>query len=149
MGSKIKIPRFKQENGFIASPDSSKIMSKIRHKDTKPEVLLRKALWSLGIRYRSNYKKLKGCPDIAMLKYKLLIFVDGEFWHGYEWEKRKPKLKSNREYWIPKIERNMQRDIETNDELQNAGFTVMRFWEHEIKKNLNGCIEKIITQLQN
>lgn len=122
-------------------------MSKIRGKDTKPEIALRKALWAKGIRYRKNYKKLEGNPDIYISKAKLAIFIDGEFWHGHNWMEKKQKIKSNREYWIPKIERNMARDANNNLKLEYAGITVMRFWEHEIKKDVEGCVEKVIGKL--
>ncbi len=141
--NEIKVPRFKKENGFDVTPERSKHMSKIRAKNTKPEIALRKALWAEGIRYKINYKKLKGAPDIAILKHKILIFVDGEFWHGFKWEEKKLRIKTNRDFWIPKIERNMQRDLETNKWLEEQGFTVIRYWEHEIKKDLTGCVEKI------
>lgn len=88
----------------------SKIMSAIKSKDTKEEVLLAKALWHKGYRYRKNDKKVFGNPDLTFKKLKIAIFVDGEFFHGHNWEERKTKIKSNRDYWIPKIEKNIQRD---------------------------------------
>ncbi len=118
-------------------------MSKIRGKDTKPEVMLRKALWAKGYRYRKDFKKLPGKPDIAMPIRKTVIFVDGEFWHGYDWENRKDSIKSNRDFWIPKIERNMQRDRQVNAALEAMGYTVLRFWSKEVLKDLDGVIEKI------
>ncbi len=143
----IKVPRFKEENGFYTTKERSKIMSKIKSKDTKPEQKLRKFLWGLGIRYRKNVKKLPGCPDIVVAKYKLIIFVDGEFWHGYKWEEKKQKIKSNRKFWIPKIERNIQRDLSNNAHYSENGWTVMRFWEHEIKKEFNVCVNRIINHI--
>lgn len=142
--NKIKVPRFKEANGFYTTKQRSKHMSKIKSKDTKPEKKLRKFLWDLGIRYRKNVKKLPGTPDIVISKYNLVIFVDGEFWHGYNWEIKKQKLKSNRDFWIPKIERNVQRDRENNLKLTNDGWRVMRFWEHQIKKEFNVCINTIL-----
>lgn len=118
-------------------------MSRIRGTNTKPEITLRKALWALGIRYRLNVSKLPGKPDIVIQKPKLVIFVDGEFWHGFEWKKKKPKIKANRDYWIPKIERTIKRDKDNTGKLVALGFTVFRFWEHEIKTNLSDCIAKI------
>ncbi|MGK7390118.1 MAG: very short patch repair endonuclease [Candidatus Cyclobacteriaceae bacterium M2_1C_046] len=141
-----KIPRFREH--FTTSKERSELMSKIRGKDTKPEVSLRKALWKRGIRYRKNYKKLEGNPDIYIPKAKLAIFIDGEFWHGYNWEEKKLKIKSNREYWIPKIERNIARDKDNNQRLEYSGITVLRFWEHEIKKDLHGCVEVVIGKLR-
>jgi len=122
-------------------------MKRIRSTNTTPELLLRKELWRLGYRYRLNVAKLKGKPDIVFNKYKLVIFVDGEFWHGYNWPEKKPKIKANRKYWIKKIERNMERDLENASHLVSNGYVVLRFWEHEIKKDLAGCIKKITVQL--
>lgn len=145
---KIKVPRFKEEAGFYTTKKRSKIMSKIRGKNSKPELRLRKALWAKGIRYRINSKILPGRPDISIEKYKLAIFIDGDYWHGYNWEERKPKIKTNREFWIPKIERNMQRDREVNQQLEDMGFTVFRFWDHEIKTSLNKCVNDVMVYLQ-
>ncbi len=145
---KIKVPRFREEDGFYTTPQRSKIMSKIRGKNTKPELTFRKALWSAGYRYRVDYKKLIGKPDIALKKYKTVIFIDGEFWHGHNWEERKQKIKSNREFWIPKIERNIQRDREVNRALENQGYTVFRFWEGAVKKNLDDCLKQVTLHLE-
>ncbi|TDS18719.1 T/G mismatch-specific endonuclease [Maribacter caenipelagi] len=144
---RIKVPRFNEASGFYTTPKRSKIMSKIKGKNTKPELAFRKALYAAGYRYRIDYKKLIGKPDIALPKYKTVIFIDGEYWHGKNWEERKPKVKTNREFWIAKIERNMQRDLEVNQELTSLGYTIFRFWETEVKKNLNECIEKTIEHL--
>ncbi|MCL4141580.1 UNVERIFIED_CONTAM: hypothetical protein GTU68_046448 [Idotea baltica] len=122
-------------------------MSRIKGKNTKPELALRKALYAAGYRYRIDYKKLIGKPDIALPKYKTVIFIDGDYWHGKNWEERKPKIKTNREFWIAKFERNIQRDEEVNKELKRLGYTVFRFWESEIKKELTVCLQKIITHL--
>ena len=124
-------------------------MSKIKGKDSKPEVKFRKALWHLGYRYRKNYKKLIGKPDIVFQKYKTVIFIDGEFWHGYKWNEKKENIKSNRAFWIPKIERNMQRDQEVNQALQQDAYQVFRFWQKDIKENLNSCLEEVIKHLEN
>lgn len=144
----IKVPRFSEEEGFYTTKQRSRQMSKIRGKDTKPELLLRKALWAEGWRYRKDYKKLKGKPDIAMPRYKTAIFIDGEFWHGYDWKNRKQSIKSNRKFWIPKIERNMQRDREVNAFLEQKGYTVFRFWSKDVLKNLEGCLTKITAHLE-
>lgn len=122
-------------------------MSKIRGHNTKPELIFRKALWKKGIRFRVNNKQLPGKPDVSIKKYKLAIFIDGEYWHGYNWDERKPKLRTNRKFWIPKIERNMQRDIEVNRELKNMGYTIFRFWSHEVKDNLKTCINDVMVYL--
>ena len=145
---RIKVPRFNEEAGFYTTPERSKIMSKIRGKNTKPELALRKALWAAGYRYRINYKKLIGKPDIVLKKYRTAIFVDGEFWHGYDWEQRREKIKSNREFWIPKIERNIQRDAEVNEALKGLGYTVFRFWQKEVDKNLDECLDRVLNHLK-
>lgn len=144
---RIIVPRFNEESGFYTTPQRSKIMSKIRGKNTKPEMLFRKALFAAGYRYRIDYKKLIGKPDIALRKYKTVIFIDGEYWHGYNWHERKPKIKTNRDFWIAKIERNMQRDDEVNQELKKQGYTVFRFWESEIKKELDRCLNEVLQHL--
>ena len=144
---RIIVPRFNEESGFYTTPQRSKIMSKIRGKNTKPELAFRKALYAAGYRYRVDYKKLIGKPDIALNKYKTLIFIDGEYWHGKNWEERKPKVKTNREFWIAKIERNIQRDQEVNQELERLGYKVFRFWENEIKKELDTCLKKVLNHL--
>ncbi|MCB0461300.1 MAG: very short patch repair endonuclease [Flavobacteriaceae bacterium] len=141
---KIKVPRFNEASGFYTTKKRSKIMSKIRGKNTKPELLFRKALWAKGVRYRVNSKQLPGKPDISIKKYKLAIFIDGEFWHGYNWDEKRNTIKSNRGFWTPKIERNMQRDKEVNQQLHDLGFTVFRFWETEIKTDLDKCINDVL-----
>jgi DNA mismatch endonuclease (patch repair protein) len=120
-----------------------KCMSHIRSKDTSVEVMLRKALWHAGIRYRKNYDKLPGKPDIAITKYKIVVFCDGELWHGKDWNTRKETIKTNRDYWIQKIERNIKRDSENEKKLEKLGWIVIRFWGKEIKKNIEFCISEI------
>ena len=122
-----------------------KNMSNIRSKDTQIELILRKELWKRGYRYRKNYKKLPGKPDIALTKYKIAIFCDGEFFHGKDWEVRKPKVLTgnNPDYWIPKIERNMERDNENDKAILAEGWTVIRFWGRDIKKDPDECIRVI------
>lgn len=145
----IVVPRFNEENGFYTTKQRSRLMSKIRSHDTKSELKLRKALWSLGYRYRKNVNKLPGCPDIVFGKFKLIIFIDGEFWHGYNWEAKKNKLKTNRGFWIPKIERNMIRDEQNNKLLTEQGWNIMRFWEKQVKKDFNSCLNSIVNYIQN
>ncbi len=145
---RIKVPRFNEESGFYTTEKRSQIMSKIRGKNTKPELAFRKALYAVGYRYRIDYKKLIGKPDILLKKYKTAVFIDGEYWHGHKWEERKPKVKTNREFWVAKIERNIQRDREVNAELQRLDYTVFRFWETEIKNQLDACLQKVITHLE-
>lgn len=123
-------------------------MQAIKSKDTTIELALRKALWGKGIRYRKNCKTLIGKPDIAITKYKIAVFCDSEYWHGFDWENRNQKIKSNREYWIPKIERNMARDQEVNAALEQEGWTVIRFWERQIRKELDRCVDEILTAIK-
>jgi len=118
-------------------------MSKVHLKHGKAETMLAKALWHAGYRYRLNDKKLPGSPDIAITKYRLAIFVDGEFWHGYNWEKQKLKLRSNREYWIEKIEENIARDRKNDVLLEEMGWIPVHFWEKEVKKDLPGCVRVV------
>ena len=139
----IKVPRFEESAGFYTTKDRSKHMSKIRGRDTKPELSFRKALFNAGIRYRVNVKALPGKPDIANVSKGFVVFIDGEFWHGFNWHEKKAKIKANRDFWIPKIERNMQRDRQNNLKLESMGFRVFRFWEHEIKKDLDGCLKQV------
>ena len=123
-------------------------MAKIKSKDTKPEIVFRKTLWELGYRYRKNVKNLPGTPDLVFNKYKLAIFIDGGFWHGYNWQEKKKKIKRNRRFWIPKIERNMQRDIVNNIDLGKMGYEVFRFWEQDIKKDLDLCIREVVNYIE-
>lgn len=110
-------------------------MSKIHSIGGKDEVILRKRLWKMGLHYRINVKELPGKPDIVLRKYKIVIFVDGEFWHGYEWKKRRVKIKHNREYWIWKIQYNINHDSKINQTLYKQGWTVLRFWSKKVLKN--------------
>lgn len=121
-----------------------KNMQAIRSKDTTIELALRKALWHEGIRYRKNYKGLPGKPDIVITKYKIAVFCDSDYWHGYDWENRHQRIKSNRDYWIPKIERNMERDREVTARLEAGGWTVLRFWGWQIRKHLEECVCTIL-----
>ena len=128
------------------TPDQrKKNMKHIRSKDTEIELILRKALWSEGIRYRKHYDKLPGKPDIAITKYRIAIFCDGEFFHGKDWEKLQFKLKdsNNSEYWIKKIRRNIERDMEVEREIRADDWTVIRFWGKDIKSNTGKCIAVI------
>lgn len=118
-------------------------MQAIRSSNTKAEILLAKALFSKGYRYRKNNKSVFGTPDLTFKKIKLAIFVDGEFWHGKDWENRKNKIETNKEYWIKKIESNIKRDIKVNDILLNQNWTVLRFWAKDIEKKLDYCVSKI------
>ena len=123
----------------------SKNMRHIRNKDTSIEVKLRKELWHKGYRYRKNYKELPGSPDIVLTKYKIAIFCDSEFFHGKDWEVLKARLEkgSNPDYWIKKIERNRDRDMENDKKLLFLGWTVIHFWGKDILRNTDECIRVI------
>ena len=130
-----------------------KNMQHIKAKDTGIEVRLRKALWNKGYRYRKNYKELPGKPDIVLMKYKIAVFCDSEFFHGKDWEVLKPRLErgNNSDFWIGKISRNMERDEKKKKKLLFLGWTVIRFWGEEIKKNTDECvrvIEEVIFDLE-
>lgn len=129
--------------------ERSILMSKIKGKDTSIELKLRKELYKRGIRYRKNSKEIYGHPDISIKKYKIAIFCDGDFWHGYNWAEREHDLKSNRGYWVKKIEKNMEKDIEVNHVLDYLGYTVIRVWEHEIEKDLKGVADMIEDIIRN
>ena len=119
-------------------------MSRIRAADTKAEVLLRKALWKKGLRYRKNYSALPGKPDIVLTRQKIAIFVDGDFWHarGHQ-DNPGEQVATNKEFWQKKLARNVERDKEVNDELTEAGWLVLRFWETDILRDLSSCINYI------
>lgn len=122
----------------------SRLMSKIKSTNTMPENMFGKLLWTNGFRYRKHQSKLPGKPDFSLAKYRIAIFVDGEFWHGFNWEARKKQMKSNLEYWIPKIEGNIERDKKVNALLGNCGWKVVRCWESEVKKKPQECLKKVI-----
>ena len=122
-----------------------KNMQSIRSKDTQIEVTLRKALWKKGIRYRKNYSKIPGKPDIVLTKNKIAIFCDSEFFHGKDWEQLKPRLLkgNNGRFWVDKIEKNRAHDKLINMELEYLGWTVLRFWGDEIKKKTDDCVKVV------
>ena len=133
----------KHPKSYDSTPETRKRMSNVKLKGGKAETLLAKALWHQGYRYRKNDKRLPGSPDIAILRHRIAIFVDGEFWHGKDWETRKSRLKRNREYWIEKIEENMARDLRNDQLLTRAGWMPIHFWEKEVIKNLDECVAEI------
>ena len=140
-----KEPRF---NGEV-SEQSHNNMSRIRGKDTSIEIMLRNALWKKGYRYRKNLKNLPGRPDIALTKYKIAIFCDSEFFHGKDWENLKRKLENgkNPDYWIAKIQRNMERDREKDIALRSEGWTVIHFWGKDIVRDVDSCVKAIEEQI--
>lgn len=125
-----------------------KNMQAVRNKDSAIELILRKELWARGIRYRKNVKTVFGHPDIAFIRKKVAVFCDSEFWHGYDWEHKNTEIKSNRDFWIPKIERNIERDKEVNKRLEEQGWTVIRFWGNEIKQDTKACADLIVRILE-
>ena len=120
-------------------------MQNIKGRDTRSEVIFRKALWQKGYRYRKNDKKLPGHPDIVLTRYKIAIFCDGEFFHGKDWDSLKIRLENsnNSQFWIDKISRNRQRDQEINRRLLFEGWTVLRFWGQDIKKHTEECVRVV------
>ncbi len=125
-----------------------KNMQAVKNKNSEIELRLRKELWSRGLRYRKNSNKVFGHPDIVFIGKKVAVFCDSEFWHGFNWEERKKDFKSHQEFWIPKIERNMQRDEEVTAKLRGEGWTVLRFWGKDIKKNTAQCADIIEKAVQ-
>ncbi len=130
-------------------------MTNIRSKDTKPELKLRKLLWHEGVRYRKNLKTVPGKPDLVISRYMIAIFVDGEFWHGkafnegeYEGHKYrclKEQLEhgNNSEFWMDKIQKNMERDRQVEAKLTKLGWTVLRFWSKDVLKHPDECLKVV------
>ena len=130
----------------LTAEQRKKCMSNIHSKDTGIEMKLRNALWHRGYRYRKNYNKIPGKPDIALTKYKIAVFCDSEFFHGKDWDDSlhaQILRGSNPEFWEKKILRNMERDQEVNRQLEDLGWIVLRFWGKDIKKDPEKCIETI------
>lgn len=131
------------------SPETiSYTMSRIRGKDTGIELLLRRELWKRGVRFRHNSKYIYGHPDISFKRYKVVVFCDSEFWHGFHFEEQKNKIHSHTDYWIPKIERNIARDEEVNAKLSEEGYYLLRFWGQEIEADPEGCAERVVAALK-
>ena len=124
-----------------------KNMAANKGKGTKLEIVFGKFLWNAGIRYRKNDKSVFGKPDFVIRGAKIAIFCDGEFWHGRNWEIRKKDHKSNCDFWYSKIERNIERDKEVNVELHKQGWKVFRFWETEIAKEPDICLNTILNYM--
>lgn len=128
------------------SEERKKTMSHIRGKDTECELVLRHALWRKGYRYRKNYKKLPGRPDICITKYNIAIFCDSEYFHGKNWEaclKNKAAKGNNGQYWSMKIKENIDRDNKIDAQLRGMGWTVLHFWSSEIMKDVCSCVNAI------
>lgn len=127
----------------------SEIMSKIRGKDTKAELIFRKALsaevYPKGYRYRLHYKKIPGSPDVVFVKQKIAIFIDGDFWHGRRYGKEGKTMR--KKFWRDKIETNIRRDRRVNRQLKKLGWTILRFWESDVRRNLEKSAGKILEKL--
>lgn len=131
---------------FITTKKRSELMKKIKSQKTKPERYLQQALKKARISFSLDNKELPGKPDIVLKRKKVAIFIDGEFWHGYRWKQKKLRIKANRKYWISKIERNIQRDKKNKRKLLKMGWTVIRFWQHQINRGVEACIMEIKKQ---
>lgn len=123
-------------------------MSRIRGKNTGLELALRKALAERGVTYRLYSSKVFGHPDICIQKLRIAIFCDSEFWHGYRFQENQSKIRSNRSYWIPKIERNIARDEEVNAKLKQEGYLVLRYWGKQIEKDLDKVVDEILFHIK-
>jgi DNA mismatch endonuclease, patch repair protein len=132
----------------IVSPTRRKTMQAIKRKNTNIEIAVRRELYKRGYRYRVDYAKLPGRPDIVFTGQRVVVFCDSEFWHGKEWAQRKEKMLTNKSYWIPKIEGNIKRDKKVTRELRKQGWSVLRFWETEICKDLMGVVSAIEQELK-
>lgn len=129
------------QHGFLTTEARSARMRRIRSKNTTPERKLGSALWEKGLRYRKHRKDLQGKPDFVFSKKQVVVFVDGEFWHGHDWARRRERIGRNREYWLRKIERNMERDRWVGEELAHRGWLVLRFWAQDVEANATGCAD--------
>lgn len=142
------MPDFISKHGFVTSPVRSNTMRRIKSKNTKPELILRHILWQNGIRYRIQNSSITGNPDLTIRRKKVAIFVDGDFWHGHNWEIKRLKIVNNRDYWIPKIEKNIERDKKVSQQLLKEGWEVIRLWETDILKDVDSCFHKISSALK-
>ena len=126
------------------SPEQiSKNMRNVKSKDSQIELTLRRELWKRNLRYRKNVQRIFGKPDIAFIGKRIAVFVDSEFWHGFDWLNKQKEIKSNRDFWIAKIERNIKRDLEVTKKLESEGWTVIRIWGNDIKHNLQAVADII------
>lgn len=130
---------------FDTTAKRSNIMKHIKSINTKPEIMLRKALWHKGVRYRKNYKKLPGCPDIEITRCRIAIFIDGDFWHARgHLDNPGEQVKVNKDYWTQKLNNNVARDKETNEALTELGWLVLRFWSSDVEKNLDQTVSIVM-----
>lgn len=133
----------KHPKSYDTDKATSKRMANVKLKGGNAESLLAKALWNKGYRYRKNYRKLPGSPDIAIQKFNIAVFVDGEFWHGYDWINKKEKIQRNKAYWTEKIEENIARDNRNDKQLKAIGWIPVHFWSKEVIKDPEGCVSDI------
>jgi DNA mismatch endonuclease, patch repair protein len=139
----------RKRSNIVRTPEVTyKIMSAIKSKNTKPEMKLRRELWSRGLRFRVNLKTITGKPDIVFTKAKMAVFCDGDFWHGHNWAVRglpslDVELEKYSKYWSLKILTNVERDKKVTFNLENDGWTVLRFWESDIKEDVTACADEI------
>ncbi|WP_373508152.1 DNA mismatch endonuclease Vsr [Thiocapsa sp.] len=132
-----------------ASAIASRTKQRNRKVGTKAEIALRRALWGRGLRYRVHQKDLPGCPDLVFRRRRVVVFVDGDFWHGRDWEVRKERLRSghNAPYWLAKISYNRERDLRNNTLLSELGWRVVRLWETEVLKDPDGAARLVANVL--
>lgn len=140
-------PRPTKPKTKIVSPTVSYRMSRIRSTETGIEVALRKAIFATGLRYRKNYRKAPGCPDIAFVGPKVAIFCDSSFWHGRDMACLEKRLRTNREFWLDKINANIARDRRVDLALKDAGWRVLRFWDEDIQYHLDSCVKQICEEV--
>jgi DNA mismatch endonuclease (patch repair protein) len=134
-----------------ASALASRSKQRNRKTGTKPEVILRKALWRRGLRYRVNRRDLPGAPDVVFMRRRVAVFVDGDFWHGRNWHQRKERLESgtNSDYWVSKIAYNRERDKRNNARLADLGWHVLRFWETDVLRDPEAVADVIAARIRN
>lgn len=138
-----KAPSF--ANRRAASESHSRSKRANRRDNTEPELMMRKAIWRSGLRYRINVVQLPGKPDIVFGPSKVVVFCDGDFWHGRDLLERRVKLAKgwNGDYWVAKIERNVERDLAVNQALADGGWLVLRFWETDIRQSLDSVVDEV------
>jgi len=150
MATTSKTPSYKDLRPASAAA-SRAAQGSSRKKDTKPEATLRKLLWSCGYRYHKDVASLPGRPDLVFASARVAVFCDGDFWHGRDWQTRRRKLEGghNARYWVAKIARNMERDRVATQNLEAAGWTVLRLWETDILKGPEAALERVIEAIEN
>ena len=135
---KTKMPKLVE-----VQPAVSYRMSRIRSTETGIEVALRRALFAVGLRYRKNYRQAPGCPDIAFVGLKIAVFCDSSFWHGRDVPTLENRFRTNRAFWLNKINSNIARDRRVNQSLKEAEWKVLRFWDEDIEHRLDSCVKRI------